>query len=122
MLIFHDLQTLLLLWKFYNNPRGLSFVPEDLVSWMELVLNDKGDLLEIKRNLGENDVSDRATSLGPKDTACARLDCCRTRHKLHQHYPALSGWLALLLTNAGDVESNTGPTWGRQQQPQLSII
>ena len=40
-------------------------MPEDLVSWMELVLNDKGDLLEIKRNLGENDVSDRATSLGP---------------------------------------------------------
>ena len=62
-----------------------------------------------------------------EDTACTRLECCRNLHKLCLHNPcpqrwgpdsvlwasppALpSAWLALLLTKAGDVESNPGPT------------
>ena len=55
-----------------------------------------------------------------EDTACTRLDCCRHMHKLCLHNPDSvfwasrpslpAAWLALLLTKAGDVESNPGPT------------
>ena len=60
-------------------------------------------------------------------TACTRLDCCKHLHKLCLHNPCHHGWgpdsvslairrslpaawLALLLTKAGDAESNPGPT------------
>ena len=69
----------------------------------------------------------RRAFLVQEDTVFTRLDCCRHLHKscLHNPFPQRWGpdsvfwasrpllpaaWLVLLLTKAGDVESNPGPT------------
>ena len=73
-----------------------------------------------------DDHMEEAYSRVQEDTACTRLDCCRHLHKLCLHNPCPqkwgpipffgesrlslpAAWLALLLTKAGDVESNPGP-------------
>ena len=66
-----------------------------------------------------DDIADDCVKV-QEDTACTRLDCCRHLHKLCLHNPDYvfwasrpslpAAWLALLLTKAGDVESNPGPT------------
>ena len=92
------------------------------------VLDEKERTMDvIKGYVDVNDDMENETMKVQEDTACTRLDCCRHLHKLCLHNPCPQRWgpdsvfwasrpslpavwLALLLTKAGDVESNHGPT------------
>ena len=71
-----------------------------------------------------------------QDATCTRLHCYRHLHKLCRHNPCPqrwgpysifwtsrpslpAAWLALLLTNSGDVESNLGPTTQNKHTPVI---